>query len=471
MNFCSPDFIFIFLPVFVLLHGMTKGKLRNAVLFFGSIVFYALAAGGLYEWTLLLLIATVMNYLFGLIINETEGRYRKTVFVTGIVFNVAFLAAYKYSGAFVSAVLPPLLSKIGVTGVELSAVALPLGLSFYTFKNLSYLREVYNGAVESETSFINYGAYLTMFPQISMGPIQTYKDFRPYLDSRTVTFDGISAGASEFIIGFGLKKIFADRFGGVWNGITTIGFDSVSTPLAWMGIITFALQLYFDFYGYSLMASGIGEMLGYRTPQNFNYPYTSRSMSDFWRRWHMTLGEWFKENVYFPLGGSRCSRIKLTRNLFVVWVLTGIWHGSTLNFLVWGLFLFLLVLLEKKGIIDFITENPVLSRIYMFFAVIFSWLLFKLPTLSDVGIYLSRMFGFFGKVPEEVYALDWLKYAKSTGVLIVISLFFITPLPRRVYEKIKNKPYIVVPILLAVFWYSVYLAVCGANDPFLYNNF
>ena len=152
-------------------------------------------------------------------------------------------------------------------------------------------------------------------------------------------------------------------------------------------------------------------------------------------------------------------------------MLTGIWHGSTLNFLVWGLFLFLLVLLEKKGIIDFITENPVLSRIYMFFAVIFSWLLFKLPTLSDVGIYLTRMFGFFGKVPEEVYALDWLKYAKSTGVLIVISLFFITPLPRRVYEKIKNKPYIVVPILLAVFWYSVYLAVCGANDPFLYNNF
>ena len=424
MNFCSPDFIFIFLPVFVLLHGMTKGKLRNAVLFFGSIVFYALAAGGLYEWTLLLLIATVMNYLFGLIITETEWRYRKTVFVTGIVFNVAFLAAYKYSGAFVSAMLPPLLSKIGVTGVELSAVALPLGLSFYTFKNLSYLREVYDGAAESETSFINYGAYLTMFPQISMGPIQTYKDFRPYLDSRTVTFDGISAGASEFIIGFGLKKIFADRFGGVWNGITTIGFDSVSTPLAWMGIITFALQLYFDFYGYSLMASGIGEMLGYRTPQNFNYPYTSRSMSDFWRRWHMTLGEWFKENVYFPLGGSRCSRIK-----------------------------------------------RVLSWIYMFFAVIFSWLLFKLPTLSDVGVYLSRMFGFLGKVPEEVYALDWLKYAKSTGALIVISLFFITPLPRRVYEKIKNKPYIVVPILLAVFWYSVYLAVCGANDPFLYNNF
>lgn len=471
MSFCSPDFIFIFLPIFVLLHAVTRGKLKNAVLFLGSIVFYALASGGFYEWVILLLIATVMNYLLGMIITETEGKYRKTVFYTGIVFNVAFLAAYKYSAAFVSSILPSMLARVGVVGTEISAVALPLGISFYTFKNLSYLREVYDGTVEPENSFINYGAYLTAFPQISMGPIQTYCDFKPYLDSRKVTLDGISVGLSEFIIGFGLKKIFADRFGGIWSGITTIGFDSVSTPLAWMGIITFALQLYFDFYGYSLMASGIGEMLGYKTPQNFNYPYTSRSMTDFWRRWHMTLGAWFKENVYFPLGGSRCSRIKLTRNLFAVWVLTGIWHGSTVNFLVWGLFLFLLMLLEKNGIIDFITENRVLSRIYMFFTVIFSWLLFKLPTMSDVGVYLSRMFGFFGKTPDEVYALDWLKYAKSLGVLIMISLFFITPLPRRIYEKVKSKPYIVIPLLLAIFWYSVYLAVCGANDPFLYNNF
>lgn len=471
MNFCSPDFIFLFLPLLVLLHGVTKGKLRNAVLFFGSVVFYALASGSFYEWILLLLIAAVMNYLFGLIITETEGRYRKTAFITGVVFNIAFLAAYRFSGAFVSSLLPPMLAKIGVTGVSFSDIVLPLGLSFYTLKNLSYLREVYDFTVESEISFINYGAYLTMFPQISMGPIQTYKDFKPYLDSRTVTFDGISSGAAEFIIGFGMKKILADSLAVVWDGITGIGFGSVSTPLAWMGIISFALRLYFDFYGYSLMASGIGQMLGYITPQNFDYPYTARSVNDFFRRWHMTLCQWFRENVYFPLGGSRCSRMKLTRNLFVVWLIAVLWHGNTPNFLVCGLFLFLLALLEKKGILDFITENRVLSRIYMFFVVIFTWLFFALPTLSDVGVYLSRMFGFFGKTPEGVAALDWLKYAGSAGVFMILGLLFITPLPARIYEKIKNKPYIAVPLLLAVFWYSVYLAVCGADVPFMYIRF
>lgn len=471
MNFCSLDFIFIFLPLLVILHGIAKGKLRNAVLFLGSIVFYALAAGKFYEWLILLLVSAVMNYLFGMIVSELEGGYRRTAFICGIVFNVVFLLTYKYAETFLSAVLPALGAAIGKSNIAIPEIALPIGLSFYTFKNLSYLREVYSGKVNSEESFIDYGAYLSMFPQISMGPIQTYQDFFPYLKSRKVTFDGICSGLSEFIIGFGLKKIFADRLGSVWSGIETIGYGSISTPLAWMGIIAFALQLYFDFYGYSLMASGIGEMLGYQTPKNFNYPYISRSMSDFWRRWHITLGDWFKENVYFPLGGSRCSRVKTVRNLFIVWVLTGVWHGSTLNYFIWGLFLFFLVFVEKTGALDFIIENKVLSRLYMFCAILLSWTLFKLPTLSDFAVYLSRLFPFFTSVPEEVYALDWLKYAKSIGWLIGLGFLFCTPLPRKLYDKFKDRAYLAVPILLIVFWYSVYLTVCSANDPFLYFNF
>lgn len=254
MNFCSLDFIFIFLPLFVILHGIAKGKLRNAVLFLGSIVFYALAAGKFYEWLILLLVSAVMNYLFGMIVSELEGGYRRTAFICGIVFNVVFLLTYKYAETFLSAVLPALGAAIGKSNISIPEIALPIGLSFYTFKNLSYLREVYSGKVNSEESFIDYGAYLSMFPQISMGPIQTYQDFFSYLKSRKVTFDGICSGLSEFIIGFGLKKIFADRLGSVWSGIETIGYGSISTPLAWMGIIAFALQLYFDFYGYSLMA-------------------------------------------------------------------------------------------------------------------------------------------------------------------------------------------------------------------------
>lgn len=470
MSFTNLDFIFLFLPLFVALHAAVKGKVRNAVLFLGSIVFYALAVGKFYEWLILLMVSAVMNYLLGMIISELNGRSRKAVFVCGVLFNVVFLVTYKYAESFLTALLPALVSA-GGKEITVPDIALPLGLSFYTFKNLSYLREVYAGTAESEESFIDYGAYLTMFPQISMGPIQTYKDFKPYLKSRIVSFAGISSGLAEFILGLGLKKIFADRLGSVWSGIETIGYSSISTPLAWLGIIAFSLQLYFDFYGYSLMASGIGEMLGCKTPQNFNYPYLSRSMSEFWRRWHMTLGEWFKENVYFPLGGSRCSRVRLVRNLFIVWVLTGVWHGNTLNFLLWGLFLFLLVYIEKTGALDFITENRVLSRIYMFFAVIFSWMLFKLPTISDFGVYLSRMFPFFTAAPEEVYALDWLKYAKSIGWLFVLGLLFCTPIPRRIYEKIRSKPLIAVPLLLLIFWYSIYLVACSANDPFLYFNF
>ena len=471
MSFVSLNFVFVFLPLFVLLHGITKGTIRNTVLFLGSLLFYGLAIGKFYEWLILILITVLINYLVALVISETEGKYRKTVFIVGVVFNVLYLCTYKYADSYLSTLSLPFLSSLNKIGILSPSIALPLGISFYTFKNISYLHEVYASKVEAEKSFINFGAYLTMFPQISMGPIQTYSDFKPYLNSRIVNLEKIGAGLSEFIIGFGLKKIIADRLSGVWNQIETVGYESISTPFAWLGIIAFSLQLYFDFYGYSLMSSGIGEMLGYSTPQNFNYPYVSRSMSEFWRRWHMTLGTWFKDNVYFPLGGSRCSKIKLIRNLLIVWVLTGIWHGSTLNFVAWGLFLFILIALEKLGPLKHVVENKYFSHIYMILTILLSWALFKLPTLSDFALYMSRMFPFFTETPSEVYVWDWLKYAKGIGWLIIVGILFSTPLPRKIYEKFKSKAYISIPILFLIFWYSVYLAACSANDPFLYFNF
>ena len=470
MNFSSVSFIFLFLPLFVILHPVTKGTLRNLVLFLGSALFYLLAIGGRYEWLILLVLSALVNYIVGILLGDSHGRYRKTILAAGVLYNVFVLCLYKYSDAWLTSLAPVLPSFLS-SEKAVSSILLPLGLSFYTFKNISYLHEIYAKKVRPEESFVRYGAYLMMFPQISMGPIQTYESFQPYLKERKVTLEGINSGAVEFILGLGLKTIFANRLGSVWSGIETIGYDSISTPLAWLGIITFSLQLYFDFYGYSLMASGIGEMLGYATPKNFDYPYTATSMSDFWRRWHMTLGGWFKENVYFPLGGNRCGKVKLIRNLLVVWVLTGIWHGSTATFLLWGFFLFAVVAIEKSGILNKVIRHKVWSHVYMIPLILLSWTMFKLPTFSDFGVYLSRLFPFFTETPEYVYGADWVKYAKGVGGLVVIGMVFCTPFPRRIFEKIRNRSYLVVPLLLAIFWYAVYLAVCGANDPFLYFNF
>ena len=471
MNFTDINFIFIFLPLMVLLHAVTRDTLRNAILFVGSLVFYAMAVGGRYGWVLLLLLSTVVNYLMGRSISLSVGKGRKVVLITGVVYNAIILCMYKYCDAWLSPLLPALSGSLG-TMSPAAEILLPLGLSFYTFKNISYLHEVYASKVGPETSLIRYGAYLTMFPQISMGPIQTYESMKDSLADRKVTLAGIQSGAMEFILGFGLKCIFAGRLGAVWSGIETIGYAGISTPLAWLGILAYSLQLYFDFYGYSLMASGIGEMLGYATPKNFDYPYTATSMSDFWRRWHMTLGAWFKENVYFPLGGNRCGKGRLFFNLLVVWLLTGIWHGDTLTFLFWGFFLFVIVSLEKTGALKKVTEHKVWSHVYMIPLILLFWTIFKLPTLSDLGVYLGRMFPFFTEAPDYVSMTDWVKYVKGmSGMLLVLGLVFCTPLPRRLYEKIKSKAWIAVPILLAIFWYSVYLSACGANDPFLYFNF
>ncbi len=471
MNFSSITFIFLFLPLFVLVHALTKGMLRNLVLFLGSLLFYALAVGGQYEWVILLILSSLVNYVIGLLIADSRGSYRKALLVLGVVYNLVALCLYKYFDAF-SPALTSVFSQWFGEGKTVSGILLPLGLSFYTFKNLSCLHEVYSETVPVEQSYICYGAYLMVFPQISMGPIQTYESFRPYLKSRQVTWAGIQNGAMEFILGLGMKVILANRLGSVWSGIETIGYDGISTALAWFGIITYALQLYFDFYGYTLMATGIGEMLGYVTPRNFDYPYLATSMTDFWRRWHITLGAWFKENVYFPLGGNRCrKKILNLRNLLVVWILTGIWHGSTWTFLIWGLFLFAVVAIEKTGAMKKVIAHRFWSHVYMVPLILLSWTIFRLPTLSDLGVYLSRMFPFFGETPEFVYAADWVKYVKGVGVFAVIGVIFCTPLPRKLFEKIRNKPLLSVPILLIFFWYAVYLSACGANDPFLYFNF
>lgn len=471
MTFYSPGFIFIFLPVFIVIYMLLGQKMRAPVLFFGSLVFYWFASGGSLMAMAVILSLLLFNYAAGLFIGIAEGRVRTSLYAFCAIIDALALLSPKVieivSGSFGS-ILP----------AELSFAA-PVGFSFYMFKNMSYLRQVYDKKVASELSFLFFGAYSINFAQVLSGPIQTYSDFKESIEKGRSSLSSINGGMYEFIIGLALKILLADRIIRVWTaglyGINSIGADSISTPLAWLGFISFPLYLYFEFYGYSLMSRGIGMMLGYETPDNFTHPYMSRSVSEFWRRWHITLGEWFKENIYFPLGGSRCPMPRTLFNLCVVWLCTGVWHalcfdGNGINFMLWAAFLLIFILLEKLGVLNFITKNSILSHIYLPAVILFSWVIFNpnLATLADLGSYFSRLIPILGDVPEYVNPSDWLVHIKDVGAYIAVGLIFLTPLPRRIYESIRSRKLICVILMLVLFWLSVYMIFVEGANPMVY---
>ena len=281
----------------------------------------------------------------------------------------------------------------------------------------------------------------------------------------------IEGGLRQFTIGLGLKVLIANQVGGLWKDVEAIGFESISTPLAWMGLIAFSLQIYFDFYGYSLMAKGLGSILGFRFPSNFAHPYMSTSMTEFWRRWHMTLGSWFREYVYIPLGGNRRGALITFRNLLAVWILTGLWHGASWNFILWGLVLFVLISIEKLGLRKVLAKRPAIGHIYMLFAIPITWLLFAVTDISQIAIYLQRLFPMFAPEREAAYfAGDYLKYGRLYAISLCAGLIFMTPAPRNLYNRWKKSPISAV-VLLIVFWCCVYCMKIGMDDPFLYFRF
>ena len=470
MTFYSPGFIFGFLPIFVVLYALLGSKLRLPILFCGSVVFYWFASGGSIMSMAVIFSTLLFNYAAGLFIGIADGRMKKLLFSFCTVIDAAALISPKamsiLSESFSSS-LPDVL-----------VIAAPIGFSFYMFKNMSYLRQVYDGKIKSELSFFALGAYMLNFAQVLSGPIQTYADFKRSRAECKVNLSSVNGGLYEFIIGLALKILLADRIIRVWTaglyGINSVGADSISTPLAWLGFFSFPLYLYFEFYGYSLMSRGIGMMLGYETPDNFTHPYMSRSVSEFWRRWHMTLGEWFKENIYFPLGGSRCTMPKTIFNLTVVWICTGVWHalcfdGNGINFMLWAAFLLFFILLEKLGVLKFITENKVLSHIYLPVVILFSWLIFNtnLTTLADLGTYVCRLFA-VGELPEYINVNDWIPHIKDVGVFMIVGCVFLTPLPRNIYEKLKASKVASIILMLALFWISVYFIYCEGANPMVY---
>lgn len=469
MTFYSPEFIFIFLPCFVVLYAMMRGKAKNALLFLGSLVFYWFASGKAILPVGILVTIILVNYTIGLIIGISGANGKRIALSVGFVLDSVILLS------------PKLFEILTASLPESPAISIiaPVGFSFYMFKNMSYIRQVYDGRVKAESSFLALGAYVSLFSQVLSGPIQTYADFKRELNESRVTLAGVNSGIYEFIIGLSLKILLADRIIRVWNaglyGINSIGVDSISTPLAWLGFLSFPLYLYFEFYGYSLMSRGVGRMLGYETPDNFLFPYMSRSVGEFWRRWHMTLGEWFKENVYFPLGGNRRGMPRTLLNLTAVWVLTGVWHalcfdGNGINFMLWAGFLLLFILLERVGALKFVTESRVLSHIYLPIVILFSWVLFNtnLTTFGDLASYLGRLFPFFGEIPEYINSEDVLVHLKDVGAYMAIGIVFLTPLPRRIYEKICQVKPLAVTLMLVLFWLSVYLIFCEGANPMVY---
>ena len=347
------------------------------------------------------------------------------------------------------------------TSLSLIYLTLPLGISFYTFQTMSYTIDVYRGKIKAERNIINFGAYVCLFPQLIAGPIVKYSEIKNELKNRKIKVNQVEEGITEFIIGMGKKVLIANNIGLLWNEIQELGINYVSTPLLWLGIIAFSFQTYFDFSGYSSMAIGLGKMLGFDFPENFNFPYISRSITEFWRRWHITLGAWFKEYVYIPMGGNRLGKKRTVVNLFVVWFLTGFWHGAKYNFIIWGLYFFFLIVIEKVFLMNYLNKYKIFSHIYAIVFIVFGWALFSFEDLLSIK-YLFRM----------NFSLDFIYYLRNYFLVIIIAILGSTKLINNIYERfIKKNKSLECLVLMMVFILSVAYLVDSTYNPFLYFRF
>lgn len=464
MAFSSLEFIFRFFPAFLALYYLAPYKHRNKVLLIGSLCFYAL---GDFRYLPLILASVGINYL---IVRQMirHRDHEKIWLLLSLVYNIGTLFFFKYSNFLIENINA--IAQVFHWEKELPVLnlSLPLGISFYTFQVISCVIDVYRKEIGEELTFLNFAAYVTMFPKILSGPITSYGEISEELSVRKYNIFKLEIGLRYFILGLGMKVLVADRIGLLWNDIQTIGFQSISTPLAWLGSLAYSLQIYLDFQGYSLMAIGVGRMLGFYLPANFNHPYMSKSITEFWRRWHMTLGMWFRSYVYIPLGGNRYGLKRLAANLFAVWILTGLWHGASWNFVLWGILLFLLILLEKLFYKPLLDRSKILARLYMLFVIPVTWIIFAVNHLKDHMIYLGRMFGIYQGV--NVNPNDYVRYFSQYKWIFLIGGFLCFPYGKRIFNRFQNS-WACTLFLLAIFWYSVYFISNGANNPFLYFKF
>lgn len=457
MIFSSLLFLFWFIPIFFIIYYICPAKARNFVLFLGSIVFYG---WGEPKFLILLFISIVVNYFAGRLLEKYNDNpvLKKTFLIAAMVFDFGMLFFFKYINFFITNIN-------GAFGSNISkvSVTLPLGISFYTFQIASYVIDVYRDKVKAEHSALILGTYLCMFPQLIAGPIVVYSDVAAELKKRVISVEKINDGISVFILGLGSKVLIANNVGALFTEAGKIGYENLSMPLAWLSMLAYSLQIYFDFNGYSLMAIGLGKMLGFEFPINFNHPYMAASITDFWRRWHITLSTWFREYVYIPLGGNRKGMFRAYVNLFAVWTLTGFWHGADWNFVLWGLFFFVILSLEKSFYMDFLKEHKVIAHIYTKLLLMLSWMIFAICNLQELSLFFKALFSF--RVGD-----DFLFYLRNYGVVLTLGCVFSTPLFSGLYNKYKNRPAGIAVSILILVLSVAYLADASYN-PFLYFRF
>lgn len=460
MIFSNIFFIFRFLAVVLVLYYAAPYKYKNGIITIASLIFYS---WGEVKYFPIMLASTVVDFFASQTIEKHRDNKKITriALACSMIFNLGSLFFFKYTDFFISNI-----NNFFGTSIPLLKLTLPLGISFYTFQTMSYTIDVYWGKVKAEDSIINFSAYVTMFPQLIAGPIVRYTDIAAKLNTYEgrITLDGINEGIKLFILGLGKKVLIANNVGALWTDIETMGFASVSTPLAWLGIIAYSLQIYFDFSGYSLMAIGLGKMLGFDFPQNFNLPYISKSITEFWRRWHITLSSWFREYVYIPLGGNRKGLKRQILNMLVVWFLTGFWHGADWNFMLWGLYYFILLALEKMFLLDFLKNKKVLARVYTLIAIAVGWAIFYITDLPALGGFIVKMFSFSGGV-SAVY------FFKNYIVSIIVGILCSTTLTTKFYDKFKDNNLVMIPLLTAISLLSIAYLVDSTYNPFIYFRF
>ena len=465
MSFTTIEFMFRFLPIFLIVYYVVPTRYKNMILLIGSFVFYA---WGQHFYLLLLMLSIVVNYTFGRLIGERRAQ-RKPLLILGLIYNFGLLVFFKYTNFFIENIN----ALLTATHIQIPtiSVVMPLGISFYTFQVVSYLVDVYRGEQRPVKNIINLGVYIAMFPQVTSGPIGLYSELEPTLLRRHCSVLNLESGLKTFIIGMGAKMLLANPMGTLWAGMSRYGYETLSCPYAWLGAFGYSFQLYFDFAGYSLMAMGLGQMLGLYVPRNFDHPYISGSMAEFWRRWHMTLGRWFKKYLYFPLGGSRCSFAKTIRNTFVVWAFTGLWHGASWNFVLWGLIFFVLLTIERLGLGKLLAKTKVLKHIYVIFLIPLTWVVFALPNMQDIATYFSRLFPFFAdNTASFVNTKDVIRSLHDYWYLLIACVVFCLPFPSRWYEKHKNSKLVILGLVL-IYLMSVYKMQTQTSNPFLYYQF
>lgn len=465
MVFSSIPFLFLYLPVVLAVYYVAPLRWRNAWLFLANLVFYG---WGEPVYILLMLFSICMNYASGMLIEKhrANDRLARRFLILNTVFNLLLLMFFKYFDLFAGT-----LSAIPGVDIRPLGLTLPIGISFYTFQTMSYPIDVYRGSADVQRNFVNFGTFVTLFPQLIAGPIVRYKDVAEQLDERSHNIEKFASGVSRFLVGLGKKVLIANNIGMLWDTYAAMPSGELTVLGAWTGILAFSLQIYFDFSGYSDMAIGLGRMFGFEFLENFNYPYISRSVTEFWRRWHISLGTWFRDYVYIPLGGNRRGMPRQIFNILVVWALTGFWHGANWTFLLWGLYYAFFLILEKLFLLKWLDRIPrFIGHVYAVFVAVCGWVLFQLDSLPQVFAYYGAMFGANG---AGLFASTDLYYLGNYALMLFVAAVACTPLGAKLYQKIPEKTrgaVVCVLVLVGLIVSTAYL-VDATYNPFLYFRF